>query len=229
MTTEDAVKALQNKVEKLTTLEIEVEKLKTLGSEVEKLKKENEGVTGWLKKWGAIIGFVAALFAVPKGVMDLYGSIVSHPKTSVMRGGRFDVEYDPGPQKMKATFNFSTLNVGTEDDTISELWATLRAPGFSSDLVSFDTSKFHVTDKGQEITIPFSIAKGSSRDFHCVVESPLEKEGIPNKGGLWVFTIRLVGRNRNVPMDIQYKVWMSQEDVAELKATKQTFKFLNPQ
>ena len=229
MTTEDAVKALEDKVEKLSILEIEVEKLKTLQNDVEKLKKDNEGITGWLKKWGPIIGFIAALFAVPKGVIDLYSSIVSHPKTSVMRGGSFNLEYDPAIQRMKATFNFSTLNAGTEDDTINELWATLRAPGSSSNLVSFDTSKFHVTDKGQEITIPFSIAKGTSRDFHSVVESPLEKESIPNKGGQWIFSVRLMGRNRNAPMDFQYKIWMSSEDVAELKAIKQTFKFLNPQ
>jgi hypothetical protein len=203
--------------------------VKTLEIEVEKLKKANEGVTGWLKKWGAIIGFIAAFFALPKGVIDLYSSVLSHPKTSVMRGERFDLEYDPGAQRMKATFNFSTVNAGTEDDTITELWATLRAPGSSSDLVSFDTSKFHVTDKGQEITIPFSIAKGTSRDFHCVVESSLDKESIPNKGGQWLFDVRLGGRKRSIPMDFQYKILIFPQYIAELKATKQTFKFLNPQ
>jgi hypothetical protein len=111
---------------------------------------------------------------------------------------------------------------------INELWATLRAPGSSSSLVSFDASKFHVTDKSQEITIPFSIAKGTSRDLHCVVESPLDKESIPNMRGDWTFAVRLVGRNRNAPMDFQYKIWMSSEDVAELKTIKQTFKFMNP-
>ena len=98
----------------------------------------------------------------------------------------------------------------------------------ASDLVSFDTSKFHVTDKGQEITIPFSIAKGTSRDLHCVVESPLEKESIPNKAGQWVVAVRLVGRKRDIPMDFQYKILIFPQDIADLKATKQTFKFLNP-
>ena len=116
----------------------------SLSSEIATLKaqwaKENSGLMGWVKKWGAIVGLAAGIIAVPKAAFDLYMALVTRPETSVQRGPDLEIAYDPTEQKIILKFSFSILNSGTADDTINELWATLAPPAPASS-VSFDTSK----------------------------------------------------------------------------------------
>ncbi|HEY4423417.1 MAG TPA: hypothetical protein VGN10_04370, partial [Pyrinomonadaceae bacterium] len=61
--------------------------VESLASEVKELQKqidkETKGFTGWVKWLSLILAFVAAIFAVPKGVLDLYDRIHSRPNTHV--------------------------------------------------------------------------------------------------------------------------------------------------
>jgi hypothetical protein len=50
-----------------------------LKSDVQALNKENRGFVGWVKKWGAFVGLLAGLVAIPKALFDFYTVIVTQP------------------------------------------------------------------------------------------------------------------------------------------------------
>jgi hypothetical protein len=193
-----------------------------------KWKKENEGVIGWIKKWGAVIGLCAGLIAVPKGAYELYGVVVSKPNTSAMRGLPISMSYDATTETMRFSFNVSVHNSGNADDTITELWATFVSPESSGiPAVTFDSSKFIITDKNDNISLPFTIPKGISRDLAFKVESPLESKSIPDYPGNWAFMVKLNGQGQVSPITIQYHLFLPADDIAELKKSGLVLKFMN--
>src|ERR1039458_9010961 len=93
-----------------------------------KWKQENEGLTAWLKRWGAIIGLLAGAVALPKAGYDLYNAVVSKPHTTLVRGQPIVLRYDSAKEKIFFSFHLSVHNDGTADDTVSQMWATFKAP-----------------------------------------------------------------------------------------------------
>lgn len=211
-----------------TTPEAVALDVQQLKSEIQALKKENQGFIGWARRWGSIVGLIAGLVAIPNAVMQLYTVIFTHPRTSAVHGPSLNVSYDPAAGKIKLAFNFSVHNNGTADDTIRELWATLTPPTYSSPLVSFDSSKFHILEKGQEIPVPFTIAKATARDFQCVLEAPLEANTLPNIRGDWIAEITMTGQKRDAPMKMRYELPFVSKDIDEMKKSAGTLNFLNP-
>jgi hypothetical protein len=200
---------------------------KEVGDLKTKWKKENEGLIGWIKKWGAILGLFAGLIAVPKGAYDLYGLVVSKPNTSAMRGLPISMSYDASAETIRFSFNVSIHNSGNADDTITELWATFVSPESSGiPAVTFDSSKFIITDKNDTISLPFTIAKGVSRDLACKVESRLESKSIPDYSGNWSFKVDLKGQGRVSPITLQYHLFLPEDDIAELKRSGLVLKFM---
>jgi hypothetical protein len=206
--------------------------LADLSREIETLKakwqQENEGFGAWIKKWGAIVGLMAGLIALPKGAYDLYGVMVNRPSTSAMRGLPITMSYDTTREKIRFSFNISVHNAGTADDTISQVWAKFRSPE-SSEMppVAFDSSKFEIKEKGDKISLPFTIAKSTSRDLACTIESRLERKTIPNAQGNWVLEIKLEGENKNLPVVITYGLFLLNSEIAEMKRSGIDLHFKN--
>src|SRR6266478_4718996 len=76
----DILTPSENQPSKLDRLEQEFYKLKS------HLEKENSGVHGWAKRWGAILALVVAFVAVPRGFVDLYQLFWSQPRTELYAG-----------------------------------------------------------------------------------------------------------------------------------------------
>jgi hypothetical protein len=202
----------------------DIERLK---SEIEHLKQENQGVSGWIKKWGGILGLLAGLITIPKTGVELYRIVITKPHSSAVRGAEINADYDPKAERIRLSFNFSVLNAGNADDTIRELWGTLTPPGYSLPLVSFDSSKFHITEKNQNIDLPFSIAKSTSRDFHCELESSLAPTTIGRVSGEWMVDITITGQD-HAPMKISYGLPITSDDLDEMNRSEVKLQFLNP-
>jgi hypothetical protein len=210
-----------------------------LAKDVETLKskweKENEGLGAWIKKWGAIIGLMAGLIALPKGAYDLYGVMVNKPSTTAMRGLPIVMRYEAATEKIYFSFNTSIHNTGTADDTISQVWATFRSPAStdtsptSSEIpaVTFDSSKFQISEKADKVPLPFTIAKNTSRDFAFAIESGLESKSIPNDQGMWVLEVAMEGQNRNTPITLRYSLFLPASDVDEMKKSGIVLRFKN--
>jgi hypothetical protein len=209
----------------LLELEAEVSDLKV------KWNENNAGAMGWVKKWGAVVGLLAGVVSIPKASYELYQSMVSVPHTTAMRGIPLTLAYDPVRQAIDFSFHLSIHNDGTADDTISEMWATFRPPADSQSFdVSFDSSKFQLTDKTDRISLPFTVQKGGSRDLLCEIVSPLESKTIPEKEGSWTLNVELHGQRKgSVPATtVNYIVWLSATDVAEMKTSGIRLSFVNP-
>ena len=201
--------------------------IEQLKSDIQALKKENQGFAGWIKKWGPFVGLLAGVFAIAKISYDFYTATITRPQSSPIRGMPINFAYNPKAAKIKLTFNFSVRNTGTADDTIGELWATLTPAGYPT-LVSFDSSKFHIIERGQDIPLPFTIAKGTTRDFQCVVESSLDAQAIPNVSGDWIVDVTITGQRRNAVMNMKYQLPIISDDIDEMKKSAVALNFLNP-
>jgi hypothetical protein len=204
---------------------LDVQQLK---SEIQALKKENQGFIGWARRWGSIVGLIAGLVAIPNAIVQLYIAVFTHPRTSAARGPSLSIGYDPTAGKIKLAFNFVVSNSGTADDTIKEMWGSLTPPTYSSPLVSFDSSKFHIVEKGQDIPVPFTVAKATSREFQCVLEAPLEANTLPHMRGDWIAEITLAGQKKDAPMKLRYELPIVSKDIDQMKKSSQTLNFLNP-
>jgi hypothetical protein len=203
-----------------------------LSREVESLKakweRESEGFGAWIKKWGAIVGLLAGLIALPKGAYDLYSAMVNKPSTTVMRGLPITMSYDAANEKIFFWFNISIHNAGTADDTVSQIWATFRSPESSQfPAVSFDSSKFEIKEKGVKISLPFTIAKSTSRDLACAIESRLESKSIPDAQGNWVLEVAVEGQGQSSPITLKYGLFLIESDIAELKKSGIVLRFKN--
>jgi hypothetical protein len=90
-----------------------VESLKEDVNQLQKqIDKETKGVIGWIKKIGTILAFLAAIFAVPKGALDLYERVHSRPNTHIVPESSLLLSYEPKTKLISLSSEFTIANSG---------------------------------------------------------------------------------------------------------------------
>jgi len=152
-----------------------------LRKDVEDLKRrldnENKGFSGRVKRWGTVLAFIAAIFAVPHGVLDLVKSfreIRSAPDIKAFAGWPLEMALDGKERQVDFTFNFTLANYGAKDDLIIDAKASIDSVSDSSP-IPLDITTLH--QNNAEVRIPFPIGTSSPKEIICSISSRLGELG----------------------------------------------------
>jgi hypothetical protein len=179
---------------------------------------EKAGLSGFVKKWGAILGLLAAIVTLPKSMVDGYNSLVTSANTTITKGVPITIAYDAARSTLRLTYSFALVNDGTADDVIEDAWATLTPPKTDkATAISFPRSTFTMTERGQPISVPFVIAKSSSHDVRCSIEAQADAATIPELGGDWTFKTELKHRRKGKPLIAGYVLFAPSTYIQDLK------------
>jgi hypothetical protein len=161
---------------RLDRLEQELTKLKA------GLEKESRGVAGWAKRWGAVLALVVAIFAVPRGVLDVYHIFWSRPLTELVPGKTVEMGFDPTRKSVSFTLGIGVENAGTKDDFVSD-WGAV-AQNISAQparTVQFSSNDIQCTSEaGKIIKPPYPLHTSTSIQIFCTLESdtdPFKQSG----------------------------------------------------
>jgi hypothetical protein len=211
--------------------------LDSLANEVKNLQKqidkETKGFTGRIKWLGTILAFVAAIFAVPKGALDLYDKVHSRPHTQLTPESALLLSYDPKTKLISFSSDFTISNTGERLDTIQNMRATLQRIDYTSDLsLSFEDTNFAVFENSAKITNRFPINKDSTRSLAYVTSRYLSDDNrlsIFQPKSQWRLDLEFTGEFQS-KYPIKYCFDVSQGIADELIAAKDTVskRLLNP-
>lgn len=160
--------SLSEQLSRIDRLEQDVEKLRAVW------EKENKGLVGWAKRWGAVLALLVALFAVPRGVVDAYKIFWSRPHTELIGGNSLEMGYDPDGRKVSFTFEFGATNSGSKDDFVKDMNGHLQnisAPGANP--LPFGNPDIECSAEGAKMDLPFPIRTASSTHITCTLASQL--------------------------------------------------------
>lgn len=211
--------------------------LDSLANEVSNLKKqvdkETKGFWGWIKLAGTILAFVAAIFAVPKGALDLYEKIHSRPHTQVTPESALLLSYDPKTKLLSFSSDFTISNTGKRLDTIQGMRATLQRIDYTSDpLLSFEDTNFAVFENSAKITNRFPINKDSTRSLTSIMDHYLSDDNrlsMFQPKSQWRLDLEFTGEYQN-KYPVKYCFDVSQGMANEFNAAKDKVskRLLNP-
>lgn len=211
--------------------------VESLASEVKELQKqidkETKGFTGWVKWLSLILAFVAAIFAVPKGVLDLYDRIHSRPNTHVTPESTLLLSYDPKTKLISFSSDFTISNTGERLDTIKNIGATLQRIDYTSNpLISFEDTNFAIFENNAKVTNRFPVNKEATRSLTCLMGHYLsddKKTSMFQPKSQWRLTLEFTGEYQS-KYPIQYCFDISQGMVDEFGAAKDkiTKRLLSP-
>lgn len=142
---------------------------------VEKLEKEvsgGGGLAGWAKRWAPLLAIIAAVFAVPKGIVDLYKAIVTSPALNVTAGPEVVVMYNPKAVVLHIRAQLSLENSGTASETIESTSAHLQVRG-ASGVVPFPNGSVRLIDQEVPVIFPLVAAAGAPRTLTLTASTPL--------------------------------------------------------
>lgn len=142
-------------------------------------RHRGKNVYVWIKWTAPLLALVAAIFAIPKGVVDLYTAIVSEPKTELMPESYLSVSYDPTQKLIEFGFGFTAANNGSKAETIKDASARIEAIGSSAaevSLISFSDSDFSFAENNATISNRFPINKDSTRPVKASISYYLSDE-----------------------------------------------------
>ena len=197
-----------------------------LNSLQEEVRKDKEGVGGWIKKWGGIVGLIAGIVALPKAGIDIYTALVSLPRTTFDHSKPFSLGYDPVAEAMTASYDVALLNDGTADDLVNEISGTLEPPAPISERIAyFDMGAFELSENGVRVIPPFGISKAAPRHLTCIVKAHVDKGTMPKQSGWWKFIMTLGTKKEKRPLKVEYRFYMDESDVAYLMSTATTIDF----
>jgi hypothetical protein len=109
------------------SVDVQLEKLR---GDLEHLKTDSKS---WIKTWGVYLGVLGALFAVPKGALDLRDQIWPRADTSVAIQ-EMTIYHSPGLTSEIVKFPLVVMNLGNLDDVLVNNGATLTVAGQSVEL-----------------------------------------------------------------------------------------------
>ncbi len=209
------------------SLKEQVNKLQT------QIDKETKGLTGTLKKLGTILAFLAAIFAVPKGALDLYERLHSRPNTQITPESALLLSYEPKTRQISVSSDFTISNTGERLDTIKNMGATLQRSGYASPpLLSFGDNDFAVFENSTKITNRFPVNKDATRSLTCQLVQYISDD---NKAALlqpksrWELTLEFTGEYQH-KYPVKYCFDISPNLATEFATAteKVTKKFLSP-
>lgn len=204
------------------TIEGLAQQVSSLKSQID---RETTGFTGWVKWLSLLLAFVAALFSVPKGAMDLWDSLYSRPDTNLTQEPSLSMTYDPKTKLIQFGFDFTISNNGKRKDTIQSLSARLKRIDFntSTDLLSFGDNDFHFSEKNGKIPSHFPITESNPREINCLLSTYLDDQ---SKGGFlipksrWQLVVDLTGEFEK-KNSLTYCFDISQDDIDDLFNSQQ--------
>ena len=161
---------------RLNSLEAELARLKA------SLEKENRGVVGWSKRWGAVLALLVAFVAVPRGALDLYHILWGRPHTELVPGNYVVMGYNPREKSVSFTLGFGVENSGTKDDFVNDLGATLKNTSAQpSESVAFESTDIECASQGIAVAMPYPLHTATPISMSCKLEKPgfdsLERSG----------------------------------------------------
>jgi hypothetical protein len=130
-----------------------------------------------VKRWGIVVGLVAALVGLPGTIISLYGALHKKPNTALYGGSDLKLSYDPDTKEADFTFNFAASNSGNADDVVISAYGYLQPRGASAGIpnlpggrLPIKPSAFSFADRetARRLFTPFSIVAAKSREIQCV-------------------------------------------------------------
>ena len=165
-----------DQVSRLDRLEQELSKLKSLS------EKENKGVIGWAKRWGAVLALIVALVAVPRGIVDLYQVFWSQPRTQLYAGNDVIIGYNPLKKSVSFILRFGVDNSGNKDDFLNDWGATLKNTSVNtSRTLPFASTDIECNSQGTVVQRPYPIHTSTPIQMSCTLENtdlgPFQESG----------------------------------------------------
>ena len=153
-------------VSRLDRLEQELDKLKS------HLEKENSGVHGWAKRWGAILALVVAFVAVPRGIVDLYQLFWSQPRTELYAGNDVIFGYNPVKKSVSLILSFGVENSGGKDDFLNDWGASLKNTSVTtSKTLPFASTDIECNSQGSMVQRPYPLHTLTPIQMSCTLEN----------------------------------------------------------
>jgi len=211
--------------------------LRELEKEVVLLKarvdKETKGIAGWIKSVAVVLAFVAAVFAVPKGIHEFWQDWHSRPNTHLTPESYILLSYEPKAKMLSFRSDFTISNTGSRLDTITRAGATIKQ--MESDvapLLSFGDMEVSFLDNKAEISRRFTVPKDSTRALTYQVTRYLaddKRQAFLVPKSRWQFVVELEDEFEKT-YQLTYCFDVSQSLLEETVAATTTVqrKFVNP-
>lgn len=148
------------------------EDIGALDQRVEALKQEvnllKEDGRSWVKKWGAYLGILASIVAVPRAAVEAWNSIYQHPKFTVNQPVPLTIFYDGPSRAVTFSFPLYTSNYGTRAGDIKQATAHLHLSSTEATPQDFYTTEadFQFADENNHaVPFPFQVPISTSRSL----------------------------------------------------------------
>ena len=218
---------LTGSVEQAQTKQPALSEVDQLKAELNDLKRkiddDSKGLSGWVKKWGAYVAFLAAFFAVPQGLIDIvkfYIELRMAPETELFPTRRLGISYDPTQQTMQFQMNFSIANSGSTEELITE--ARTELWDAKSLIVRFSKDDIHLYENNAFVSGPFSVAKGGTRNLtYLALTSRDSISEFFQTPGLRRLKLELVGKN-NAAHQMSFCFDVSKSNLTEMLDAQNT-------
>jgi len=126
----------------------------------------------WMKRATPVLAFLAAIFAVPKGVMEVYSGLISSPRTKLIPDSYLQLSYKPTDKSLGFSFAFTAANDGSTYDAISATSAVverLDRNRLSRPLISLNESNVEYKENSVQIQDHFIVSKDATRQIACTL------------------------------------------------------------
>lgn len=180
-TIEGAAKSTASEADLLTRIGGLNAHLETAQRDIADLQKSNKS---WFKKAGILLGFLAGVFAIPRAYEEAKDAIFPQAQTSVDWGKPLNMQYDLHNHVLRLDFPVVTDNEGVANDSIEEVYATVRSDAANSQVVPVGNSDIDVSDQGKSIVQPIPIQSKQTRSLviGLSVNSPFSEQVLSLEG-----------------------------------------------
>jgi hypothetical protein len=162
----DTLNPANDQLSRLNRLEQEFDKLKSL------LEKENRGLHGWAKRWGAVLALIVAFVAVPRGIVDLYQLFWSQPRTELYAGNDVVFGYNPVQKTVSLILSFGVENSGSKDDFLNDWGASLKNTSVTtSKTLPFSSKDIECKSQGSMVQRPYPLHTLTPIQMSCTLEN----------------------------------------------------------
>jgi hypothetical protein len=197
-------------------------RIETLQEEIDELKrsreKESRSFAGRIKLWGAVIGLIGGLFAIPRGLFDSYVLLFGEPKTTVVGGNDLKLEYTPNKSEIRLSFDALMTNEGDKNDVINNLLGQLSKRGdATASNLPFSDADFDCSSQNIRMSMPISLRKDVPLNFSCSTSSEVSglSRGPFISAGYYQFQVEVVGQDRK-EHDLDFCFYLTDEALTEL-------------
>ncbi len=145
-----------------------------------RIDAESKGLLAWAKKWLIWLSLITAVFALPRGGLDLYHLIRNRPDSNLVPGNTLSMAYDPSKSRLEFTFGFAANNVGSEDDLLNLGGHLAEQANAQNDLWPFSAADLSCTSQGSKLPIPFAVRTSVPISVECTISVKFD----PSKSSL---------------------------------------------